>query len=168
MGYRVYRTGILGIFFFAVFTMHSTPLVLGLINALSLKVNRLCLNYPLVGLEITQQVLNHALLDATQEIKRVLECNQKLVDEPDRFGQTPLMAAAFSGFDTIVALLLSYGARVDRVDNDGKMALDYVFAALSPFDKFSEEIARMREPFYRLKTHSQCLHLIGAARSFVV
>lgn len=164
MRYHIYRTGILGIFLCVVLTAHGTPLVLELINTLSLKINGLCQNCSAVGSEITQQALDQALLDATQEMRHVLECDPKLVDEADQTGQTPLMAAAFAGFDTIVALLLSYGAQVNRVDNRGKAAIDYVLIALSPFDKFSSEIARMREPFYRLKTHNQCVRFICAAR----
>lgn len=164
MRYRVCRSWILGIFFFVVFQASGEPLILKFIQALSSKVYIICVHWRTAHSTTIDRLLNRELFTTTMAIKQALYHDNSLVDTADESGKTPLMAAAFAGFDSIVTLLLNYGARIDRVDKRGKSAIDYAYMALSPHDPFSRAIAQMQEPFYRWGTHRQCLQLIDTAR----
>lgn len=52
-----------------------------------------------------------------------------LVNAADSRGVTPLMTAVYHGSAAVVSLLLERGARIDRLDSDGRDALCYAAAA---------------------------------------
>ena len=56
----------------------------------------------------------------------------------DKHGRTPLMLAAFNGFNKILELLLQYGAEVDAVDSDQRTTL-LILAADSSKGKWNRE-----------------------------
>ena len=53
----------------------------------------------------------------------------KVVNAADSRGVTPLMTAVYHGSAAVVSLLLERGARIDRLDSDGRDALCYAAAA---------------------------------------
>ena len=59
----------------------------------------------------------------TRFVKTELVFNIKHLFQVDNSGRTPLMAAALSGSDTSVELLLKHGADPNRVDEQGRTAL---------------------------------------------
>ena len=60
----------------------------------------------------------------TRFVKTELVFNIKHLFQVDNSGRTPFMAAALSGSDTSVELLLKHGADPNRVDEQGHTALD--------------------------------------------
>jgi hypothetical protein len=47
------------------------------------------------------------------------------INAADRLGRTPLLGAAFWGYDDVVRMLADNGARLDARDAQGRGALDY-------------------------------------------
>ncbi|XP_071494843.1 fibronectin type 3 and ankyrin repeat domains 1 protein-like [Diadema setosum] len=68
----------------------------------------------------------HKAITLTQDIQKVreiLDSGEVLIDVPDKFGYTPLMAAAQRGLTDMVELLISHGADVIMQNGSGKDAL---------------------------------------------
>ena len=75
-----------------------------------------------------------ALLEAVKEkgledIRELLRCGAEVNGKGDKFGNTPLMFAAFSGREDIVRLLIDNGARVNETNNMGSCALRWAVEA---------------------------------------
>ncbi len=59
----------------------------------------------------------------TSEVRKAIELNPELVNQPDQRGFTPLIMAAYMGQKEIAELLLEIGADIDGLDAVGSSAL---------------------------------------------
>ncbi len=61
--------------------------------------------------------------DNPETLSNLLRSNPKYVHSRDKFGKTPLHWSSFYAQEKITKLLISYGADVNAIDNDGKTPL---------------------------------------------
>ncbi|CAH2322308.1 fibronectin type 3 and ankyrin repeat domains 1 isoform X2 [Pelobates cultripes] len=84
---------------------------------------------PVVSVSTTREPMTeeqlHQAINSNDEAKviSILQTGHMKADTPDKFGVTPLMAAAQKGYLRLVELLIDYGTDVNQEDGSGKNSL---------------------------------------------